>query len=657
MIAMNSANQAQSPITESDEELAALVADLSPLLLALTMVHMSGDMAIIRSGIQTAPPSFNGDTWGSISETDKAQVRSEALQVIKAWRDAGCPEPYRPTQAELHEMINFLIGMEMEPEYVELICEDISYNSTDDRAFRWNKPVSDDAKAGCGTVIVGAGMSGILLGMRLKQAGLPFVIVEKRDGVGGTWYANQYPGLRVDVPSHAYSYSFLQDHKWPHLYSWQTDLLSYFRKCFERFDISDHLRFNTEVTGADWDDEASEWKVSVRGKDGSTEILTSRALVSAQGFFNATYTPTFEGADRFKGAKFHSAEWHHDVALAGKRIAVIGNAATTLQMAPQLAEIASHLTIFQRSPSWTFINPEYAREIRDSEQWAIRHLPYYSGWNRAAVFNWSLDKMAMVMGYDPDWPQDGKSTSALNEFSRQRALADYHQHLDERPDLLEKLLPDYPPYVKRPTIGSGNFFDAIKRPNVELVTDAIKGMTEQGIVDATGRSHEFDVIIYATGFKVQEYLSPMVIRGRGGIEINKYWQDRPGGYLGITVPNFPNFFMIYGPGNNLGYNGNLVFSSETQSNYIAASLRYMVENDRKVLDVREEVFDDYMERTARKLKEFVWSTPYGTTYYRNSSGRVTTNTPWTLLEAWQWTRDINPADFRDEVPAEPARSG
>ena len=656
MTQMISANQARSPIAESDEELAALVGDLSPLLLALAMVHMSGDMAIIRSGIKTAPPTFNGDTWGSIAEPDRARIRAEALQAIKAWRDAGCPEPYRPNEAELHEMINFLLGMEMSADYVPLICEDMSYASADDRAFRWNRPVSDAAKAQVPTVIIGAGMSGILLGMRLKQAGLPFVIAEKRDGVGGTWYANLYPGLRVDVPSHAYSYSFLQDHKWPHLYSWQTDLLTYFRKCYERFGISDHVRFNTEVTGADWDEDARQWQVSVRNKDGSAETLTARALVSAQGFFNTTHTPTFEGADRFRGAKFHSAEWRHDVELAGKRIAVIGNAATTLQMAPPLAEMASQLTIFQRSPSWTFINQEYAREIRSSEQWAIEHLPYYSGWNRAAVFNWTLDMSPMIMGYDPEWPQDGRSTSQLNEISRQRATAAYHEHLAGRPDLIAKLLPDYPPYVKRPTIGSGNFFDAIKRPNVEVVTDAIERMTETGIVDATGRCHEFDVIIYATGFRVQEYLSPMVIRGRGGIEINEFWRDRPGGYLGITVPRFPNFFMMYGPGNNLGYNGNLIFSSEIQSNYITACLRFLVENDRKVLDVREEVFDDYMERTARKLEKFVWASPYGTSYYRNASGRVTTNTPWTLLEAWKWTRDIVPDDYLDEAPAETARS-
>ena len=211
--------------------------------------------------------------------------------------------------------------------------------------------------------------------------------------------------------------------------------------------------------------------------------------------------------------------------------------------------------------------------------------------------------------------------------------------------------------MKRPTIGSGNFFEAIKRDNVELVTDAIERMTEQGIVDATGRLHEFDVIIYATGFKVQEYLTPMVIRGVGGIELNAFWRDRPGGYLGITVPHFPNFFMMYGPGSNLGYNGNLIFSSETQTQYITACLRYLIENDREVLDVREDVFEEYMERTQQKLKEFVWSTPYGTSYFRNASGRVTTNTPWTLLEAWNWTRDINPEDYLAEAPAETVRSG
>lgn len=647
---MVSANQARLPITENDDELARLVQDMSPLLLALSAVHMTGRLDLLRLGVKTYPPAFNGDTSGSLSEGDAARLRDQGLAAIRAYRDAGQPEPYRPTQSELHEMINFLTGLDMPDAYVPLVCEDMSFDSDDDRAFRWTRPVADEQKARFPTVIIGAGMSGMLLGMRLKQAGLPFVILEKTDGVGGTWYRNQYPGLRVDVPSHAYSYSFIQDHTWPNLYSWQPELLAYFRECYHRFGIADHVRFNVEVTGAEWDEAQRQWRVNIRDKGGRAETISARALVSASGFFNLPNTPAFEGADQFQGVKFHTSEWRHDVDLTGKRVAVIGNAATALQLVPPVAEIAGHLTVFQRSPSWTFVNPEYAREIRDGEQWAIEHLPFYSGWMRVAVFNWTLDLFPMMMGVDPDWPQDGRSTSALNERSRAKAMADYESYLGDRPDLLEKLVPDYPPYVKRPTIGSGNFFEALKRDNVELIVDPIERFTQDGIVDATGRLHELDVVIYATGYRVQEYLAPMVIRGRGGVELNAFWEDRPGGYLGMAMPNFPNFWMMYGPGNNLGYNGNLIFSSELQAHYITACLRHMVENDREALEVRDEKFVEYMERTSRKLEEFVWSTPYGTSYFRNASGRVTTNSPWSLLQMWQWTKEPNPDDYRGDDP-------
>lgn len=647
-----SANQANELITESDHELANLVQDMSPLVLAMAAIHMSGTLDIIRSGIKPRPPAFNGDTSGSLSPSDAEAIRSEALTIIQAWRDAGHPEPYRPTKAELHEMMNFLMGLEMPPAYVEMICEDMAYDGMDARAFRWTKPVSEQVKESNSVIVIGAGMSGMLMGLRLKQAGLPFIIVEKNDSVGGTWYENQYPGLRVDVPSHAYSFSFIQDHEWSHLYSFQPDLLAYFRKCLDRFGIAKHIRYNTEVLGAEWNEDQSRWDVQVRRSDGSQEVLHSKALVSACGFFNRPSMPAFKGAEDFAGTRFHSAQWRHDVSLEGKRVAIIGNAATALQMIPPVAEVASHLTVFQRKPSWTFINPEYDRVIRSGEKWAITHLPYYAGWMRTVVFNWTLDRFPELMMVDADWPQDGRSTSQLNEISRQRGTAAYEENLAERPDLLEKLLPDYPPYVKRPTISAGNYFEAIKRENVELVTEAIDHFVDTGIVDATGRLHEFDVVVYTTGFQVQKYLTPMVIRGRGGIELNEYWRDRPGGYLGMMVPNFPNFFMMYGPGTNLGYNGNLIYNSELQAHYISGCLRLLVEEERKALDVREDVFDDYMERTGRKLEQFVWSTPYGTSYFRNAAGRVTTNSPWSLLEMWTWTREPDPADFaNDGAPA------
>lgn len=656
---MYGADQAQIPITETDEELAQLVRGMSPLALALSAIHMSGSLDIIRSGVKPMPPAFNGDTSGSLSQDDAHLLRSQALEIIKAYRDNPPASPFRPNDEQLGEMMNFIMGLELPEDYVPMIREDMALDAVDAREFKWNRPVSDSEKARSPVVVIGAGMSGMLIGLRLKQAGIPFTIIEKNKSVGGTWFENQYPGLRVDVPSHAYSFSFTQDYTWNNLYSYQPALLSYFQECADRFGIEDHIRFGFEVTGADWNETEQRWDIAVRDENGSVQQLEAKTLVSACGFFNRPFMPDFDGAELFKGEQFHSSRWRHDIDLRGKRVAIIGNAATALQMVPPVAECAEKLTVFQRNPSWTFINPEYDRPIRDAEQWAIRHLPYYAGWMRVAVFNWTLDLFPMVMGIDPEWPQDGRSTSALNERSRAVATDNYRKHLGQRPDLLEKLLPDYPPFLKRPTIGSGNFFDAIKRDNVELVTDRITRLTEAGIVDDTGMLHEFDVIIYTTGFKVQQYLTPMVIRGRGGIEMNEYWQDRPGGYLGMAVPNFPNFFIMYGPGTNLGYNGNLIFNSELQARYIAHCVRHLVETGREALEVREEAFDEYMERTGKKLEEFVWSAPYGSTYFRNASGRVTANSPWSLLELWKWTQEPDPADFlqsTDNDVLEPEKS-
>lgn len=642
---MNSANQARFPITESDVELAELVQGMSPLVLALSAVHMSGKLDILRLGVRPKPPAFNGDTSGSLAPEEASVLRAAGIEALKAWRDAGGDTPYRPDDAELNEMMSFLLGLDLPAAYVPMIREDMAFDAIDARAFEWRHEIGEDVKARYPVTVVGAGMSGMLIGLRLKQAGIPFVILEKNPGVGGTWLENRYPGLRVDVPSHAYSFSFIQDYRWRHLYSFQPDLLAYFQACLERFGICEHIEFGVEVSGATWNEDDHMWEIATRTADGKTQIRRSRAFVSACGFFNRPHVPDFPGAELFRGRQFHSARWPEDLDLAGKRVAIIGNAATALQMIPPVAEAADHLTVFQRKPSWTFINPEYDRPIRAAEQWAIDHLPYYAGWMRAVVFNWTLDMFPEMMMVDPAWPQDSRSTGAANERSRVRAVETYQSHLAERPDLLEKLLPDYPPYVKRPTIGNGNFFTALKRDNVELVTDAIVRLTEDGMVDATGREHPLDLIIYTTGFEVQKYLAPMVIRGRGGEELNAFWRDRPGGYLGMMVPHFPNFFMMYGPGTNLGYNGNLIFNSELQARYIAHCMRLMVETGREALEVTEAAFSDYMDRTDRRLRQFVWATSYGTSYFRNESGRVTTNSPWSLLDMWTWTREPDPADF------------
>ena len=639
------ADQATRPIAESDEELARLVAEMSPVALAATTVHMTGRMDVLRAGTRPRTPGFNGDVSGQLSEEEAARIRAEGLAAIKAWRDAGRPAPYRPSEAELREMTNFVVGMDLPDGYFPLVIEDMAYEADDPRTFRWNRPVSSETKAHYPVLVIGAGMSGMLMGLRLRQADLPFTIIEKNESAGGTWFENQYPGLRVDVPSHSYSFSFTQDHPWPHLFSRQGELLRYFRSCVDRFGIADRIRYGIEVAGAQWDDRAEQWTVDLVHADGTRECATAKAVVSAVGFLNRPNQPVFKGMDSFKGEQFHRARWRNDVALDGKRVILIGSAATALQAIPPVAERAGHLAIFQRSAGWTRVSADYTREIRRGEQWAIDHLPFYAGWMRALVFNWSIDFRAGIMQVDPSWPQSRQSVSPMNENVRQVLLKQMEEILGDRPDLMAKMTPDYPPFVKRPTVSNGNFFRAIKQPNVEVVTDAIDHVTEQGVVDATGRLHEADVIIYATGFQVQKFLTPMIVKGRGGVELNEFWRDRPGGYLGIVIPKFPSFFMMYGPGTNLGHNGNLIFNSELQARYVCNCLRLMIEEGRESIEVREGVFEDYMERTGRELLKFVWSTDYGTTYFRNARGRVTTNSPWSLLEMWSWTSKADPAHF------------
>src|SRR5262249_39642541 len=234
----------------------------------------------------------------------------------------GYPEPYTPTQAELHEMINYLLGLDFPAGYVPMIIEDMAFEGTDPRTFHWTKPVSESDKKAHPVLIIGSGLSGLLIGLRLKEAGIPFIIVEKNESVGGTWFENQYLGLRVDVPSHAYSFSFQQDHRWSHLYSLQPDLLAYFRKCAERFGVMKNIRFGTEVAGANWNDAKAMWEVNLVHSDGKKETVSARSIVSCVGFLNRSQTPDFAGAKDFKGVAFHSSRWRHDVPLAGKKVIV-----------------------------------------------------------------------------------------------------------------------------------------------------------------------------------------------------------------------------------------------------------------------------------------------------------------------------------------------
>ena len=374
-------------------------------------------------------------------------------------------------------------------------------------------------------VVIGAGMSGLLAAHRLQQAGVSFVVLEKDADVGGTWFENTYPGCRVDNPNHNYSYSFAQRHDWPLHYSTQDVLLDYLRRCADEFGLRDHIRFGTEVESA-----------IVVGRrppvDGTRPAARIGALRPDRGRRRhqrgrAAQPPLVPspstGATRSPASSFHSARWDHDVDLRGKRVAVIGTGASAVQFVPEIAGDVGELLVFQRTPPWFGFTPEYHDPVPDGLRWLYAHVPYYSEFNRFWMF-WKMgDGSLPGVRVDPDWEGDGASVNAMNDMMRMVLTNGIEGHFADRPDLLEHVVPRYPPGAKRLLRDNGVWPAALQRDTTSLITTPIRAITATGIVTDDGVEHEVDVIVYGTGFQASRFLTPMRVTGRGGVDLHEQW--------------------------------------------------------------------------------------------------------------------------------------
>lgn len=639
-----------APVAASDCEIDNAVAEAGLLPLLMAVVHLTGRRDILDAAGPTQRPQTSTDMSGSLSGDLADELRRQAAAAIRAWRDAGCPPPHAPDPVTMTRMFATLTGKALDQRYEPLLIEELGF-AGDERAFAWDEPVAEPAKTRLPVLIVGAGLSGIVIGYRLKQAGIPFEIIEKNAGPGGTWFENRFPGARVDVPSHCYSYSFLRDRRWPDLFSPWPVLRQYFIDAVDRFGLEPYIRYNTEVVRAVYDETATMWDITLRSAAGE-ETRRVGALVSAVGQLNRPLIPTIEGEDDFLGVRVHTSRWPADLSVAGKKVVVIGTAATALQLVPELAREAADLTVFQRSPTWVIVQPEYRRAIRPGEQWAIDHLPGYARWYRLILYNWAMDGAVDHMTIDPAWEGGEQAVSAANEAARIRMTNGMKAAIGDRPDLWDKFIPTYPPYVKRPNLGDGGFYRAFSQDNVHLVTDGAARLVTDGVIDGAGVHHEADIVVYATGFRALEYLAPIEIVGRGGERLHDFWADEPRAYLGITVSRFPNLFLMYGPGTNLGFNGNLFFNGECQANYIVHCLKWMVEENIAAIELKSEVYAEYATRMDAALAKFTWSHGGAGSWYKNKAGKVIANSPWPLLHYWEWTRAPGRDDFATTAVAD-----
>ncbi len=631
------------PITETDDEIRAILlqAEIPPLLPALA--YLTGDLTLLRDELRP-DPLLVALPQGGLTPEQQDAARALALDVLGRWRDAGCVPAPVPSDDALLRIMEFAVGGGAMDAYLPLLEEELAYRGDDRRAPGWTRAeIAPDRKFS--VVIVGAGMSGLLVAHRLRQAGIDFVIVEKNDDVGGTWLENVYPGCRVDNPNHNYSFSFAQRHDWPLHYSTQEVLLDYFERCTDAFDLRSTIRFGTEVVGATWSDRDASWSVVVRDHGGREETLTADAVVSAVGQLNRPSYPDIKGRDTFAGPSFHSARWDHSVDLCGKRVAVIGTGASAVQFIPEIAPVAGELLVFQRTPPWLGPTPDYHDPVSNELRWLYSHVPSYSEWNRFWIF-WRMgDGVLPGVTVDPNWDQSNGSVSFFNDMMRVMLTEYLKNEFADRPDLLEHVVPSYPPAAKRLLRDNGVWARALKRATTQLVTTEIREITPTGIVTSDGTAHDVDVIIYGTGFQASKFLTPMTITGHGGIDLHEQWGGDARAYLGVTVPGFPNLFCLYGPNTNIVINGSIVYFSECGVRYILGLIKLLLEQNHRALDVRKDVHDEFNEQVDAENKRMAWGASEVNSWYKNEHGRVAQNWPFTLLEYWQRTLAPNADDY------------
>ena len=638
------ASTAESTLLSGDDEAlrdALVEAEVPPLL--ATVAYLTGDLTVLRPELRPDPLRMLEPDAG-IEPEQQAEARALAFDVLRRWRDAGCPRPPAPTPEALTEMLEFMVGGVPMAEYRELFLEELGLDGADLRAPAWRKAeVAPDTDFT--VLVIGAGMSGLLAAHRLRQTGVEVIVVEKGRDVGGTWLENTYPGCRVDVANLFYSYSFAQRADWPEHYSQQQTLLDYFRATADELGLRPLIRFDTEVLALTFDDASVRWRVELRTGGDPTETIEVHAVVSGVGQLNRPKLPDIPGRDTFAGPSFHSAQWRHDVDLAGTRVAVIGTGASVAQLIPHVADEAEQLLVFQRTPNWLAPTPDYHDSVSPRQRRLFQELRSYAEWSRFWLFWRNAEGMLPLVHVDPDWEPKDRSVGAMNDMLRQMLTAYLELEFADRPELLAKVVPQYPPSAKRMLRDNGIWARTLQRDDVELVTDQITQIEANGVRTADGVLHEADLIVYGTGFQASRFLMPMRVTGRGGVDLHEQWHGDARAYLGVTMPGFPNLFVLYGPNTNIVVNGSIIFFSECEVAYLLECVRWMLASGVRAIDCRRDVHDAYNEWIDEGNRARAWGASTVNSWYKNEHGHVTQNWPYTLLEFWQRTRTVNPADY------------
>ena len=481
-------------------------------------------------------------------------------------------------------------------------------------------------------IIVGAGFSGMAMAIELQKRGIDFLIVEKGADVGGTWRDNVYPGAACDVPSHLYCYSY-EPYRWTRSFAAQPEILTYMQGVAKKHDIYQHIRFGCEVTASHFDDATATWQIDCA--DGRS--FRCRVAISARGALHIPAFPNIDGLDRFEGIKMHSAQWDHSVDLTGKKIAVIGTGASAIQIIPEMAKVASTLTVFQRTPAWVLPKPDHA--YHDATKDKYEHSPV-SRWLYRNKLYWTLEFNATGFLIDPRMMKFGEKLAYKN-------LAKVENEATR-----QALTPSYTLGCKR-VLMSNHYYKAFNQPNVQLISGAVESVSAHQ-VHANGQDTDVDVIIFCTGFDVTNQAEHFSIHGKNGVDLLDHWQGGMKAYLGTVSHHFPNAFFLLGPNTGLGHNS-IIFMIESQARYIAQALDYMKQQQLTTLEISHAAEASFVEEMRHRTKGSVWADGGCSSWYLDKNGNNTTLWPSFTFNYWLKTRLFDPTVYMGN--GQPIQSG
>lgn len=612
--------------------------------LAMSLVHLNGDLSVL----ERIAPHVRGawDHLESVPEELAGALRDELADAMQAFHEGKPPALPSPSVEQVQHMMSVAVADQVPARYVPMLLEHMGLTV---QGLATSRPVELKKRSAQSkplkAIIVGAGASGICAAIALGKAGVDYTIIEKNDDVGGTWNDNRYPGCAVDTPNHFYQFSFEPNNLWPNYFSKRHNIHAYLKGCSDKYGVTGHIQFGCEVIEASFDDETSLWTIQSTNRHGEKIVQTANFFVCAVGQLSRPQIPEFAGIDSFKGDIIHTAQWPENYAVKGKRVALVGTGASAIQVGPGIVDEVEALYVVQRSGSWISRRPNIDRDVSPDKMWVLENIPFYAAWYRFQLF-WAFgDGLFEALQIDPDWPGGNESINRLNAQIREKMIAYMRKELGEREDLLEKVTPDFPPFGKR-VLGDPGWFRMLTREHVDLIDQPIESLDSDGIVFRDGKKIEVDTIVCATGFKATQMLWPMQITGSKGVKLMDRWGTHDArAYLGVTVPQFPNMFILFGPNTNLGHGGSAIFLAECQVRHMMLALEHMVQHDANAIECTEQAHDTYNQLIDQKLAQLSWSHPSVNTWYKNASGRIVTNQPWKLIEYWELTKDFNANDY------------